>query len=173
MSAAVSEAVRDAVAMCTELRDYAARMKAGTQNTPGANYYHRQFSAMETCLAALQEGSGALPASPDVFELADALENTGVAIGVSTWPDEQRRDAVILAEAAINALGPWLSGTAPDAPQVGIREANEAQSLRSEILERIRAFDFRAHYGEAEYERLADDLKALPQPNQPRDREEG
>lgn len=50
---------------------------------------------------------------------------------------------------------------------------NEPQPSRSDILERIRAFDFRAHYTEAEYERLADDLEALAQPNQPRDREEG
>lgn len=53
------------------------------------------------------------------------------------------------------------------------RQQNETQPSRSDILERIRAFDVRAHYGEAEYERLADDLEALAQPNQPRHREEG
>lgn len=52
-------------------------------------------------------------------------------------------------------------------------DVSEAVVTRSDILERIRAFDLRAHYGEPEYERLADDLEALAQPNQPRDREEG
>ncbi|MGQ3040589.1 MAG: Lar family restriction alleviation protein [Brevundimonas sp.] len=64
----------------------------------------------------------------------------------------------------------------PATPAMGMearQSRNETQPSRSDILERIRAFDFMAHYGEPEYERLADDLEALAQPNQPRDREEG
>lgn len=210
MSAAVSEAVRDAVAMCTELRDYAARMKAGTQNTPGANYYHRQFSAMETCLAALQEGSGALPASQSVPTqpleplLAD-LERLALAATPGHWyPELDKADqlrhvwthiddepilvAVVMGdesddvtpEPSSNAA--FIAAANPDtvlkliaavrASEAGMEpKAKCDQPLRFDVLERIRAFDFKAHYAEAEYERLADDLSA--QPNHPRDREEG
>lgn len=40
----------------------------------------------------------------DRYEMADALLASGIAIGVSTWPDEQRRDALSLADAALAAL---------------------------------------------------------------------
>lgn len=136
MSAAVSEAVElDAAILWLQTeaenleregaKTYGGNTVAAALANSGARLDRKRAAYYRTILAALQEGSGALPASPDVFELAGALENTGVAIGVSTWPDEQRRDAVILAEAAINALGPWLSGTAPDAPQAGMEPRSE------------------------------------------------
>lgn len=86
------------------------------------------------------------------------------------------RPEIVLKIRAKQAAKPTGSALPVAASQAGMearQSRNETQPSRFDVLERIRAFDFEAHYGEPEYERLADDLEALAQPNQPRDREEG
>lgn len=190
MSAAVSEAVRDALA--------AARRIIIT----GMIYEDKDLIAdAEWVLAALQEGSGALPASPSGGQwqpIETAPHTDHMRQVLLFWPERDvccgwfdtdegyvgrprwwkspqcgwRSDGDQCIP--INQPTHWMP--LPDVPSMGMKarqSRNETQPSRSDILERIRAFDFRAHYGEAEYERLADDLEALAQPNQPRDREEG
>lgn len=160
-------------------------------------------------LAALQQGSGALPASPSggqwhgpkcwgrtsfSDEVAHCYCQKATVTLIDREYSEELCDRLKLVADRVDGTthlhGELVSFKAvfdrvraqlerftaplPDAPSMGMEPKAEcAQPSRSDILERIRAFDLMAHYGEAEYERLADDLEALAQPNQPRDREEG
>lgn len=193
MSAAVSEAVAKALTALnrvlpvsvTETPDY-AELSFGESKTQAMTLEPETWLALNelpAILAALQEGSGALPASPSggqwqpietaprEIEFRCLLAHefsviTGYWDG-EKWVNERSRHPFYSYPATH-----WMP--LPDAPSMGIlRQQNETQPSRSDVLERIRAFDFKASYAEAEYKRLADDLEALAQPNQPKDREEG
>lgn len=52
--------------------------------------------------------------APDRHELAAIALDTGIAIGVSTWPDEQMSDALTVTDAILAALSPEAPAREPD-----------------------------------------------------------